>query len=297
MRHLNSRLLIAAVVSIGLTTVAAAADLPARTWTKAPEYVATPPCAWCGWYIGANGGGAWSGKTGDLSDFTLGLNTLVAAGLTPSNLGADHSGGFGGGQFGYNWVMSNVLIGFEADIQGANIGGTSTINQSFFNPNNNTTTSTVTTASDHIDWFGTARARLGFTTGSVLFYGTGGLAFGGVNSSVTNAFSETSFTGNSSETRFGWASGAGLEWMFAPNWSLKAEYLHVDLGSSNVRITSPADGPTQFADYRFRHEFELGARWRELPFRRTDRREILSRKCGARRGQNHRFWPRRPSPA
>ena len=131
MRHLNSRLLIAAVVSIGLTTVASAADLPARTWTKAPEYAAMPPCAWCGWYIGANGGGAWSGKTGDLTDFALGLDTLVAAGLTPSSLGANHGGGFGGGQFGYNWVMSNVLIGFEADIQGANIGGTSTINQSF----------------------------------------------------------------------------------------------------------------------------------------------------------------------
>ena len=256
MRHLNSRLLLAAVASLGMTAIASAADLPARTWTKAPEYVATPPCAWCGWYIGANGGGAWGGKTGDLTDFALGLDTLVAAGLTPSNLGASHSGGFGGGQFGYNWVMSNVLIGFEADIQGANIGGTSTINQSFFNPDNATTTSTVTTASDHIDWFGTARARLGFTTGSVLFYGTGGLAFGGVNSSVTNAFSETSFTGNSSETRFGWAAGAGLEWMFAPNWSFKAEYLHVDLGSSNVRMTSPVDGPTQFADYRFRHDFD-----------------------------------------
>ena len=58
MRYLNAKLLLtAAIASLGLTTIAAAADLPARAYTKAPEYV--PQCAWCGWYVGANGGYAW----------------------------------------------------------------------------------------------------------------------------------------------------------------------------------------------------------------------------------------------
>ena len=115
MRDLNARLLLAvAVASLGLTTMASAADLPARTYTKAPEY--TPSCAWCGWYIGANGGGAWGGRTGSLADFTSGFAPFVTAGFTPPELGAKHEGGFGGAQFGYNWVMSSVLVGFEADI-------------------------------------------------------------------------------------------------------------------------------------------------------------------------------------
>ena len=117
----------------------------------------------------------------------------------------------------------------------------------------------VTTARDHIDWFGTARGRLGVTTGSVLLYGTAGLAFGGVKSSVTSVFQpavDGNDTGSSSSTRFGWAAGAGFEWMFVPNWSLKGEYLHVDLGSSTVTISDPVNFPGSFADYNFHHAFD-----------------------------------------
>ena len=253
MRHLNARLLLtAAIASLGLTTVAAAADLPARTYTKAPEYM--PTCAWCGWYIGANGGGAWSTGTGNLIDFAPNFNNTVGVGLTPGVLGARHQGGFGGGQFGYNHAMGTVLLGFEADIQGADIGSTSTINIGA--PAGTSFPASVSTGRDHIDWFGTARGRLGVTVGSVLFYGTGGLAFGGVESSASNAFVNGggNFTGSSSDTRFGWAAGLGLEWNFAPNWSFKTEYLHVDLGSTNVAITDPTRPGT--ADYRFNHAFE-----------------------------------------
>ena len=252
MRYLNARrLLTAAIALIGLTAIAAAADLPARTYTKAPEYV--PTCAWCGWYIGANGGGTWDDNTGGLTGFTTLFAPEVALGLTPSSLGAKHEGGFGGGQFGFNWAASNWLVGFEADIQGADIGRTNTIAVPI--PD---VLSSVSTGRDHIDWFGTVRGRLGATFGNVLFYGTGGLAFGGVDSSVSNAFPGigVNFAGSSSDTRFGWAAGLGLEWMFAPNWSFKAEYLHVDLGSTDVRIAAPAQFPAEFADYHFHHAFE-----------------------------------------
>src|SRR3569832_2337897 len=112
MRYLNARLLLtAAIASLGLTTIAFAADLPARTNTKAPEYVPPPACAWCGWYIGANGGGAWDDRTGNLVDFSTNFNNSVPVGTTPQFLGTTHQGGFGGGQFGYNSMMGNVLLG------------------------------------------------------------------------------------------------------------------------------------------------------------------------------------------
>ena len=105
MRTATAKLVLIAIASLGMVTVASAADLPARTYTKAPEYVPTPPCAWCGWYIGANGGGAWgSDKTGNRGDFSSEFATAVATGFTPAALGVSHDGGFGGGQFGYNWV-------------------------------------------------------------------------------------------------------------------------------------------------------------------------------------------------
>ena len=65
----------------------------------------------------------------------------------------------------------------------------------------------------------------------------------------------SSFDGSSSDT-FGWAAGVSLEWMFAPNWSFKAEYLHVDLGSSNVNVANPAISLTESVDYRFHRAFD-----------------------------------------
>jgi outer membrane immunogenic protein len=243
-----------AIASLALTNASSAADLPARsTYTKAPA-MDVPRCTWCGWYVGANGGYAWSGGSGGIRDFTPDFVAVLATGETPSQLGAKHNGGFGGDQVGYNWVMSHWLVGFEADIQVADIGHTSTIRF----PGGFDADPTVSTGRDHIDWFGTVRGRLGTTFGSVLIYGTGGLAYGGVHSSATNVFNPTddgNLAGSSSSTRLGWTAGAGLEWMLAPNWSFKTEYLHVDLGSSNVIVSDP-QFPTTFASYRFRHDFD-----------------------------------------
>jgi outer membrane immunogenic protein len=88
---------------------------------------------------------------------------------------------------------------------------------------------------------------------------TGGAAFGGVHSSVSNVYNPTTFGnffGTSSDTRFGWVVGAGVEWAFSPNWSVKGEYLHVDLGSSNVTMLDPVNFPLDRATYHFRSEFD-----------------------------------------
>jgi len=252
---------LASVVSLGLGGLgaASAADMAA----KAPYYKAPPPPAvysWTGWYVGVNGGYAWDNSTGNLNAFstTPAVNNFgpaVAAGGTPSFLGAKHEGGFGGAQVGYNWLMSNWLLGAEGDIQGGSIGQTSTI----VFPGGGGILPSVSTGRDHLDWFGTVRGRLGVVANSVLFYGTGGFAYGGVRTSVTNVFTpgtSGTFAGNSSDTRVGWVAGAGVEWGFAPNWSVKGEYLHVDLGSSNTTMFDPVNFPGAFATYRFHHELD-----------------------------------------
>jgi outer membrane immunogenic protein len=254
----NSKLIFSAAVAISAIAsigAASAADLPARTYTKAPPMVADPAYNWSGWYAGVNGGYAWGNSTGDLSSFSPALAGAVAAGATQRFLGAKHEGGFGGGQVGYNWQMSKWLVGLEADIQGADIGRTSTI----LFPGGGGFVPTASTGRDHLDWFGTFRGRVGVTANNVLFYGTGGLAYGGTSSTATNIGTPATtgnFAGGTSDTRFGWAAGAGIEWGFARNWTVKVEYLHIDLGSSNVTLTDPVNFPGTTSNFNFHHQLD-----------------------------------------
>jgi outer membrane immunogenic protein len=245
------KLALTLLATTAMVSAASAADLAAR-YTKAPPVAATA-YSWTGFYIGVNGGWAFDGNgTGNLIASDPLLAPSIAAGTMIANRGAKHEGGFGGGQIGYNWQMNQFVFGLETDIQGADIGKTTTTIVNDLLPIDNS-------ARDHIDWFGTARARLGFAAETALFYVTGGAAYGGVRSSVSTisvpALPGATFSGSSSDTRFGWSAGAGVEWAFAPSWSVRAEYLHVDLGRDNVVISDPAF-PGVTATYRFHHEFD-----------------------------------------
>ena len=100
------------------------------------------------------------------------------------------------------------------------------------------------------------RARLGFTPlNDLLLYGTGGLAYGGVRNSASLALTplgDGNYAGATSETRVGWTAGVGGEYAFANSWSVKLEYLYVDLGTTGVQMTDPGR-PNTFIDYGFRH--------------------------------------------
>jgi outer membrane immunogenic protein len=174
-----------------ITTPAAAADLYARG--PAPAYAATPfqGYNWSGAYIGVNLGYQW-GKT--------------------TNWAAEPSGIMGGGQVGYNWqVHPNWVLGLEADLQGSGANDTFAAFK-FSNP-----------------WFGTVRGRAGYAMNNVLFYGTGGFAYGGGRVEI-GPFTE-------SQTHIGWTVGAGLEVGLTPNWSAKAEYLYVRLQNEPYALT------------------------------------------------------------
>ena len=107
----------AAAIGSLLTTSAFAADLPVKTYTKAPVYVA-PVYNWTGFYVGGNIGYSW-GRSSDTSALTNPAGTVVFTSAGRSNL----DGVVGGGQIGYNWQMQGWVWGIEADIQGTGENG------------------------------------------------------------------------------------------------------------------------------------------------------------------------------
>jgi outer membrane immunogenic protein len=235
---------------------AVAADLPSR---KAPPYFPPPPPPppmWTGFYVGLNAGGTWSDSNHvDVVSYPLVPGAAFLTSPATASVPVGGNGGFiGGGQIGYNYQFSsNFLAGVEADIQGIasshSSGSAATAAAYTFNFGNLVVipVNTSLAATKNVDYIGTVRGRLGYLiTPTLLAYGTGGLAYGGVSASTT--VSQWALIGggfgygNFSDTRAGWTAGGGLEWMFAPNWSGKVEYLYYDLGT--VTYTGPLSSPT-----------------------------------------------------
>ncbi len=240
------RVLLSAVTSVALVSSAFAADI---YMPSAPYYasVALPP-SWAGFYLGVNGG--YGGETG------LGFRDEVIYTPIPTPYAVVDgksiiTGGFGGGQLGYNFQFGSFVLGAETDLQGSNIMGSgaqtyfaapaSTANFCGLGTSTNPTAYPCGARNDlDVNWFGTVRAKLGYAFGGTLLYVTGGLAYGGVTESSTytdylaaRAPSGPVVTGrvSSSTTQTGWTAGAGIETKITPNWSLKGEYQFVDLGS------------------------------------------------------------------
>jgi outer membrane immunogenic protein len=134
---------------------------------------------------------------------------------------------------GYNWQLSpSWVVGVETDIQLSNYSGTAIATPAAAAP----LVSFTTQVSQASDWFGTLRGRLGFLlTPNILLFGTGGLAYGQTQTSFstiqvgfapgTCAVLNTCAIGRSASIGTGFAAGGGVEWMLAPHWALKAEYL------------------------------------------------------------------------
>jgi len=222
----------------------------AEVLTKAaPVPVAFAAASWNGFYVGINGGYA-SGSSIQTDATVLSTSTFVAnaasqAAAASSNIGRGNGGFIVGDQVGFNYMATPVLlIGIETDIQAAPLRQTGNIASLTQVPGSGApalaTWQTQIAVSRNLDYLGTLRARVGSTVvPNLLFYGTGGLAYGHVSSSTS--ISQQGVTGNPpasaafgafDATRVGWTAGAGVEWMFTSNWTAKLEYLHFDLGSA-----------------------------------------------------------------
>ena len=141
---------------------------------------------------------------------------------------------------GYNWQFDHVVAGVEADInwRGAENSGFEATPSRVLTGN-----FIYKSFSTSGDWFGTVRGRLGYAADRLLVYGTGGLAFGESEANVHYGAGAYEFSGSASSTRLGYAVGAGAEYAVAPNWTLKAEYLYVDLGTVDSVLTNNPNNP------------------------------------------------------
>ena len=231
--------------SMLLASVAAtsAADLPIRSAAPAPVMVAALPYNWSGFYVGLNAGGAWgSGCTN---------YTLVSAPNWPTTCGGNDNGQFtGGAQVGYNFQSGSIVYGLEADING--LGNSNGSSRTFSYGTGITPPEGVFRVQGLGDpgVFGTVRARLGFAADRALFYVTGGLAWasGGNDPAISYWASTTNPpTGDANviwrrggASGIGWTLGAGIEYAISNNWTIRGEYLYVDLGNEDNTWTCTA---------------------------------------------------------
>lgn len=196
------RKLIAGAMALGAAGWMASAQAADLSYAPRGGYTVNQPLnaySWAGPYLGGNLGYEWG---------SVGNNPTKPSGF---------AGGIDGG---YNWQNGPWVFGVEGDI---NVTGADDTFApwKFSNP-----------------WFGTLRGRVGYAFSNVLFYGTGGLAFGELKGLTFGGVSE-------SHTTAGWTLGLGGEFGLTQNWSAKIEYLYVDLDNSNFVVTGAKN------DYRF----------------------------------------------
>ncbi len=234
-----------------LDFLAYAEDMPAPRITKGPPSAPRP--VWNGFYVGLNAGAGFGGNNNIYY-----ANAPAGPGFDPGvaflgsgNFGNSNAAFIGGGQVGYNYQFRpRLLAGLETDIHGV-VGGSGASGVVDAKPSiatpGNTLLGTLA-ESEKLNFIGTARGRVGYlVTPAALLYATGGLAYGqtslGASSEVLSATPAAAITalgggaGSLTDMHVGWTAGGGIEWMFMPNWSAKAEYLYYDLGA--VSLTTP----------------------------------------------------------
>jgi outer membrane immunogenic protein len=234
---------LAGLVLLAVSLSAHAASLP----VKAPIYKAPPPApapvsGWSGFYLGLNGGYGWGSDPVAFAPASpgavSGFSTVVPAGVS-----GQPAGGVFGVQLGYNWQWAaQTILGIETDFDYADIDGAGSV----------TLLSGVTpftsSASQGLTWLGTFRGRVGFVFDRLLFYGTGGLAYGRTSLATSfvglagGACGPAGICAAAASTGWqtGWVAGAGVEWAVSPALSVKAEYLHYDLGTRTLTQFDPA---------------------------------------------------------
>jgi outer membrane immunogenic protein len=218
-----NKLLFGAISALALVTAnaASAADLQ----VQAPFVAAPAPWSWTGFYVGVNAGGSIGRNSTTQSESEGGESEI----LGPFNISP--AGFVGGGQFGYNYQFSaNWVVGLEGDFQ-----GTGQIDTACALVCGGVETQALSTT-QKLKWFGTARVRFGYTNGDWLYYATGGVAGGEVNEAFSfNVPLATplpiSVATSTNHINPGWVAGAGIETHVWGGWTVKAEYLYMDLGN------------------------------------------------------------------
>jgi outer membrane immunogenic protein len=219
------RLVLALVAAAALCGTAVAADLPARSYSKAPALVAAP--SWTGFYLfGGAGGGLWAAdsnvnSTGVVNAPFGGFGPAGTALTRDQRLGG--SGWFGTVGVGYDWQFNGRWVaGLFADGQFGDIRGS--LSEPLF----------TTEGREKLRTSYAAGVRLGYLVApNVLSYVNGG--YSGSEWSGTTQISLAVPVGPALSTtpsfhRNGWFIGGGVEnnldifGIAAPGWFMKTEY-------------------------------------------------------------------------
>jgi outer membrane immunogenic protein len=223
-----------AAIAAGLLSVAAFANVAgaADLYTKAPPAIASS-YNWAGFYIGLDGGGASSHECWTIT-------SVAGAPVFPNSEGChDATGGLVGGQIGYRWQITQWVFGVEAQGDWADLTGS----------NPSLTATTPYTNQTKIDAIGLLTGQVGYSWNNLLLYVKGGAAI--TDNQYNSFFTATNVVFNqASETRWGGAVGTGLEFSFAPNWSVGVEYDHLFMGNNSVTFPASAIAVTRSDNIR-----------------------------------------------
>ena len=233
--------LAAAALVIG-TVSASAADMAAR-YTKAPVVAPIAVYNWTGFYVGVNGGWGWS----DTDRFDA-----IVGGVAIPGARQNGDGGFIGGTVGYNWQVSNIVFGIEGDAAWADqnssvVGGVC---------------GAAFTCSFNNNFLGSIRGRLGFAANNWLLYVTGGAGFADFRYRTFTTVTGVDFSRPFDTSPVGWVVGAGFEYGFYNNWSVKAEYNYYGFDTqqapTGILTLAPVDTRTNIQVAKFGINYRFG---------------------------------------
>jgi outer membrane immunogenic protein len=224
------KLPLGAAACIAFAAPAFAADLPARAYTKAPAYTAPDAVYnWTGFYIGGHVGGAFAGK---------------------KSLGGDNGRFLGGVQAGFDYQFApSWVVGAEVQFSGLTGNG-----------GKGTTFPAGTLVTGNINQLGSITGRIGYAWGPALLYAKGGYAFRDSVNIGANSGGIPVLVATNGTHRNGFTVGGGVEYMFARNWSAKAEYQYYNFGDASF-----TGGPAPLVGSRFwndEHTIKLGVNYR-----------------------------------
>jgi len=230
-----------ALVALVSSAPASAADLRARPYTKAPPPVIATIDNWSGFYVGFNAGGGSSRDRWNLL-----TNGGVAVNPAMANEGTTNAGGAAvGGQIGYRYQLANWVFGVEAQGDWSSFKGS----------NRNLIVPTLTDRT-RVNGFGLFTGQVGYSWNpSFLAYLKGGAAVVG-DRSDTFTTATGALVDRANTTRWGGTVGAGLEYAFAPNWSVGVEYDHLFMGNKNLNFVTAAGVTT--TTQRINQDMDIG---------------------------------------
>lgn len=232
---------------IGMAALGVLAGPASAADFQRPAYKAEPRAAaydWTGFYVGVSAGYANSHDSAAITGTNAAGAAVVAAGAVPASFKTEPHGWAYGATLGWNFQTGGLVSGIEADFQFADVKGTAsqTLAVGPFTP--------VSSSTAEMDWFGTIRARFGFLiTDRILLYGTGGGVYANVSSATSATLSGPvtgAAIGRVDENHFGWTVGGGVEAALGHGWSIKGEYLYLNLGDVNVPFSGSV-GPVAFS--------------------------------------------------